>query len=132
MLNPTVGIMSSTKCPDCSSAQIPDRPGHTQITFARVLLPALCSPTNVISISCFQNMVFRYPSMSFHLDLTLPHRAAILAAIPAVSLPVLCVDTCLLYTSDAADEEDSVDLGGRRIIKKKKNSIVLAVYYNKT
>eukprot|EP00658_Telonema_sp_P-2_P037765 TRINITY_DN27149_c0_g1_i1.p1 TRINITY_DN27149_c0_g1~~TRINITY_DN27149_c0_g1_i1.p1 ORF type:complete len:137 (-),score=22.99 TRINITY_DN27149_c0_g1_i1:7-417(-) len=27
---------------------------------------------------------------------------------------------CLLYTSDAADEEDSVDLGGSRIIKKKK------------
>src|SRR5665648_1303287 len=27
---------------------------------------------------------------------------------------------CLLYTSDAADEEDSVDLGGRRFIKKKK------------
>eukprot|EP00658_Telonema_sp_P-2_P061866 TRINITY_DN50536_c0_g1_i1.p1 TRINITY_DN50536_c0_g1~~TRINITY_DN50536_c0_g1_i1.p1 ORF type:complete len:195 (+),score=63.51 TRINITY_DN50536_c0_g1_i1:105-689(+) len=25
---------------------------------------------------------------------------------------------CLLYTSDAADEEDSVDLGGRRIITK--------------
>ncbi|CZS11811.1 hypothetical protein CDFC105_93956 [Clostridioides difficile] len=25
-------------------------------------------------------------------------------------------NTCLLYTSDAADEEDSVDLGGRRII----------------
>ena len=30
------------------------------------------------------------------------------------------IQTCLLYTSDAADEEDSVDLGGRRIIKKKK------------
>eukprot|EP00656_Telonema_subtile_P031365 TRINITY_DN34334_c0_g1_i2.p1 TRINITY_DN34334_c0_g1~~TRINITY_DN34334_c0_g1_i2.p1 ORF type:complete len:144 (-),score=26.71 TRINITY_DN34334_c0_g1_i2:60-491(-) len=29
---------------------------------------------------------------------------------------------CLLYTSDAADEEDSVDLGGRRIIKKKKKT----------
>ena len=30
---------------------------------------------------------------------------------------------CLLYTSDAADERSSVDLGGRRIIKKqnKKN-----------
>ena len=27
---------------------------------------------------------------------------------------------CLLYTSDAADEEDSVDLGGSRTIKKKK------------
>src|SRR5664279_5034486 len=29
------------------------------------------------------------------------------------------VKACLLYTSDAADEEDSVDLGGSRIIKKK-------------
>ena len=27
--------------------------------------------------------------------------------------------TCLLYTSDAADERSRVDLGGRRIIKKK-------------
>src|SRR5664279_6541544 len=37
----------------------------------------------------------------------------------AVDAPDLAGD-CLLYTSDAADEEDSVDLGGRRIIKKKK------------
>ena len=29
-------------------------------------------------------------------------------------------NACLLYTSDAADERSSVDLGGRRIIKKKK------------
>ena len=29
------------------------------------------------------------------------------------------VGACLLYTSDAADERSSVDLGGRRIIKKK-------------
>ena len=28
------------------------------------------------------------------------------------------VRTCLLYTSDAADERSSVDLGGRRLIKK--------------
>ena len=27
---------------------------------------------------------------------------------------------CLLYTSDAADERSSVDLGGRRFLKKKK------------
>ena len=32
-------------------------------------------------------------------------------------------DSCLLYTSDAADERSSVDLGGRRIIKKK-NKII--------
>ena len=29
--------------------------------------------------------------------------------------------SCLLYTSDAADERSSVDLGGRSIIKKKNN-----------
>ena len=29
--------------------------------------------------------------------------------------------TCLLYTSDAADDLRCVDLGGRRIIKKKTN-----------
>ena len=33
---------------------------------------------------------------------------------------------CLLYTSDAADERSSVDLGGRRIITKKNKSAILA------
>ena len=32
----------------------------------------------------------------------------------------MSMNICLLYTSDAADERSSVDLGGRRIIKKKK------------
>ena len=36
-----------------------------------------------------------------------------------VSHPVRLYQGCLLYTSDAADECRSVDLGGRRIIKKK-------------
>ena len=31
--------------------------------------------------------------------------------------------TCLLYTSDAADERSSVDLGGRRLIKQKKSNV---------
>ena len=30
---------------------------------------------------------------------------------------------CLLYTSDAADERSSVDLGGRRIINNKKRDV---------
>ena len=34
------------------------------------------------------------------------------------------VGACLLYTSDAADERSSVDLGGRRIINKKTTSII--------
>ena len=40
-----------------------------------------------------------------------------LSARPGARVPPRC---CLLYTSDAADERSSVDLGGRRIIKKKK------------
>ena len=46
--------------------------------------------------------------------------------IPAVTITLTvagpgpaCPGPCLLYTSDAADERSSVDLGGRRIIKKK-------------
>ena len=30
------------------------------------------------------------------------------------------LERCLLYTSDAADERSSVDLGGRRLLNKKK------------
>ena len=37
-------------------------------------------------------------------------------------LSVRVPGTCLLYTSDAADDLLCVDLGGRRIIKKKKNN----------
>ena len=39
--------------------------------------------------------------------------------LPSLSINYVAMSKdCLLYTSDAADEEDSVDLGGRRIIKK--------------
>ena len=54
------------------------------------------------------------------------NRAEIASADNALGLPDIDStpdDTwdndCLLYTSDAADERSSVDLGGRRIIKKK-------------
>ena len=36
-------------------------------------------------------------------------------AFTAVDHVSLHIKNCLLYTSDAADEEDSVDLGGRHI-----------------
>ena len=39
-----------------------------------------------------------------------------------VHIAVERVERCLLYTSDAADDLLCVDLGGRRIIKKKKNN----------
>ena len=47
-------------------------------------------------------------------------RSFISSVIAAVGDMSAC--SCLLYTSDAADERSSVDLGGRRIIKKKNNN----------
>src|SRR5678815_648179 len=41
-------------------------------------------------------------------------------AVGSVAAQIAKIKGCLLYTSDAADERSSVDLGGRRIIKKKK------------
>src|SRR5664280_3590352 len=54
-------------------------------------------------------------SRSLHLGCSI-HPSPFACGLPRSVWPVC---TCLLYTSDAADEEDSVDLGGRRIIKKK-------------
>eukprot|EP00656_Telonema_subtile_P054034 TRINITY_DN7955_c0_g1_i1.p1 TRINITY_DN7955_c0_g1~~TRINITY_DN7955_c0_g1_i1.p1 ORF type:complete len:448 (+),score=108.18 TRINITY_DN7955_c0_g1_i1:90-1433(+) len=51
-----------------------------------------------------------------------PSTAVFVRRSPALVTQLLL--SCLLYTSDAADEEDSVDLGGRRILKKKNRSIL--------
>ena len=40
---------------------------------------------------------------------------------PSADITIVC--PCLLYTSDAADDLLCVDLGGRRIIKKKTSTI---------
>ena len=56
---------------------------------------------------------------------TTAERAGALYGSAALDLPrrgVNHVRGCLLYTSDAADERSSVDLGGRRIIKKKNDT----------
>ena len=44
----------------------------------------------------------------------------------AMSFAMAGLNTCLLYTSDAADERSSVDLGGRRILQKKKKKKIHA------
>src|SRR5659263_523325 len=46
--------------------------------------------------------------------------ALVMYARPAWMKITTRIRTCLLYTSDAADDLLCVDLGGRRIIKKKK------------
>ena len=47
-----------------------------------------------------------------------PVDADLIIPVPDSGTPA-AIGYCLLYTSDAADERSSVDLGGRRIIKKK-------------
>src|SRR5678815_5458547 len=47
-----------------------------------------------------------------------PASAGAPLTVPQVGDPAWRPYFCLLYTSDAADERSSVDLGGRRIIKK--------------
>ena len=59
--------------------------------------------------------------LPMHERLVVPFSRASLGA-----LLLALAGTCLLYTSDAADERSSVDLGGRRIIKKKKQKVTPA------
>src|SRR5450756_3101911 len=54
------------------------------------------------------------------LETTIAHRVLGQYASSQVLLKPAAAGTCLLYTSDAADDLLCVDLGGRRIIKKKK------------
>eukprot|EP00828_Plagiopyla_frontata_P045420 TRINITY_DN7766_c0_g1_i2.p1 TRINITY_DN7766_c0_g1~~TRINITY_DN7766_c0_g1_i2.p1 ORF type:complete len:151 (+),score=17.66 TRINITY_DN7766_c0_g1_i2:66-518(+) len=87
-------------------------------------MPAASTIALASIISCSETssttpLLHSSPRMDFFQDTGLP----ILMAVAMVSgsltaLNSVCPCTCLLYTSDAADEEDSVDLGGRSITKK--------------
>ncbi len=69
-----------------------------------------------------------YASMGISIDYLLA--ASFMAAPGGILMAKIImpdrVMPCLLYTSDAADESSRVDLGGRRIIKKKKKSRILS------
>ena len=53
-----------------------------------------------------------------------------LVFIVGISIWAMTATTCLLYTSDAADERSSVDLGGRRIIKKNNTNAITRLVSN--
>src|SRR5664280_3922692 len=85
------------------------------IASRRFLSPALCDSA---SLTSFSTSFLSRPEddvIVIFCSLPVPRSFADTFRIPFASM-----SNCLLYTSDAADEEDSVDLGGRRIIKKKK------------
>ena len=62
---------------------------------------------------------------SFWHDTTMPVGMCVIRTAESVVLTLCPPGPCLLYTSDAADDPPCVDLGGRRIIKKKKTPIFL-------
>eukprot|EP00658_Telonema_sp_P-2_P049613 TRINITY_DN37754_c0_g1_i1.p1 TRINITY_DN37754_c0_g1~~TRINITY_DN37754_c0_g1_i1.p1 ORF type:complete len:169 (+),score=41.03 TRINITY_DN37754_c0_g1_i1:209-715(+) len=76
------------------------------------LLVSILSDASLLPLSSATKI--RIPRLS-HLS----QRVKTIHAACSVLLLDTSSSTCLLYTSDAADEEDSVDLGGRRIITKK-------------
>ena len=82
-----------------------------------MLIDLLC-----IQIAYLAAYFFRHQTMRIYRETSLYAHVNILLIIIDICY-VLLRGTCLLYTSDAADEEDSVDLGGRRITEKKKNNM---------
>src|SRR5450756_3119757 len=80
-------------------------------------------------VNTFPNPPQRMPSASMTRNTVMKKHAGL---IRRNSEPITClygvgltgiVWTCLLYTSDAADDLRCVDLGGRRIIKKKRQQL---------
>ena len=82
----------------------------------------------------YESSIFGFDPSQFHLDISKIDNGQSLSeilklySVPSdrsekilkeISTVIDLSNICLLYTSDAADERSSVDLGGRRIIKKK-------------
>src|SRR5450756_2716422 len=86
----------------------------------RTVLFARAAATSIGRGGPLQDVQVRHPRTWIHLPQLAAYDKvcgfALRDALPATYLHVLC----LLYTSDAADDLLCVDLGGRRIIKKKK------------
>ena len=106
------------------------------VSFPRVMKPYFVAATFLTALSLIVNhMVLpgankvrlafeeEHIRVTFFVDAKNIHREIT----PGTIAYMESYNVCLLYTSDAADERSSVDLGGRRIIKtknrkKKKNS----------
>ena len=64
---------------------------------------------------CIRDRILSESKAGFRLRLDNPESITVDSSV----FEVVRAMACLLYTSDAADERSSVDLGGRRIIKNK-------------
>ena len=83
-------------------------------------MPAISSDTALLQTSIQEGISTTLPPAQ-PIDNSVSHAPVRKDILNAEEKKLALRNACLLYTSDAADERSSVDLGGRRIIKKKKN-----------
>ena len=78
--------------------------------------------------------VYKRQVLTFSASMSAPWLFSAFAMADSTTLRIMTAAflSCLLYTSDAADERSSVDLGGRRIIKKKNRRKTETEGYTKT
>ena len=116
--------------------------GGSSHIFRKSLRPAMLAAGHTIvaepsregeSLAPYSAMLARpdidavYNPLPNHLHAEWTHRALDAGKHVLCEKPLTLSPSCLLYTSDAADERSSVDLGGRRIIKKKTIVSVLSI-----
>ena len=114
----TVATTDPTACESCGGLELTQDPDVLDTWFSSALWPfsTLGWPEATPDLARFYPtdvMETGYDILFFWVA-----RMVMTAALFTNDVPF---HTCLLYTSDAADERSSVDLGGRRIIKKNKN-----------
>src|SRR5678809_228405 len=102
------------------------RQGAHSVTIFSVLLSFLGSCVlfaDVLKGGGFNGTVYTWLTTGearFEIGFLIDRLSALMMVVVTFVSLMVHIYTCLLYTSDAADERSSVDLGGRRIIKKKK------------
>src|SRR5450756_3117498 len=72
-------------------------------------------------VEAYEEFNLKAPALGSRVELEEGEGTVVGYQVP-LGVVVVEVETCLLYTSDAADDLLCVDLGGRRIIKKKKKT----------
>eukprot|EP00657_Telonema_sp_P-1_P001729 TRINITY_DN143_c0_g1_i13.p2 TRINITY_DN143_c0_g1~~TRINITY_DN143_c0_g1_i13.p2 ORF type:complete len:123 (-),score=30.42 TRINITY_DN143_c0_g1_i13:89-457(-) len=100
--------------------------------------PVLCATWHVLQVATAAGagglppQGLAAPVVSANLSCGVPASSAglLLNMVGATPTPSAECVGCLLYTSDAADDLLCVDLGGRRIIKKKKKHKLLCSTYD--
>eukprot|EP00658_Telonema_sp_P-2_P016581 TRINITY_DN16439_c0_g1_i2.p1 TRINITY_DN16439_c0_g1~~TRINITY_DN16439_c0_g1_i2.p1 ORF type:complete len:169 (-),score=17.31 TRINITY_DN16439_c0_g1_i2:44-550(-) len=122
----TADVAPDLGCVRCALCVFEGAPGQRTVPHTRKgtwnCCSGPCSDTRTSPIPCrvlAGAAGRRPPARDRHVPAPAPRCSVDGVACPGSPVPTE-PPTCLLYTSDAADEEDSVDLGGRRIIKKKK------------